>query len=251
MKMFLVKCLIIFRALRKNNYFLLAIMVVLAIVTYLRGNIKVFRNCLFYSVILMALMLVFSIASMIHRKKHQRFKVYLSFSVRRIPWLTQYISDYLKHAFWIFNIDYYDFREHEQFHFLNEFAICAEIDKNLADSDIFLRFIDKGLEPNKPRLVRDLWEDIRFNPFTRELSSIPDYAKYEVDISYDKFGFTNPNNRFQIVSTEIMVSPMEHIQTIYIDTEDSHSALNFTLKVINKLSQGNQEQQYWKRRYLF
>jgi hypothetical protein len=196
----------------------------------------------------MVYVLFFSIACMEHRKKHQRFRVYLSFSERRIPQMARYINDYLKPAFYVFNIDYYDFREHKQFHYLNENAICEEIDKNLAVSDIYLRFIGHGLEPNKPYLVNDLWNDIRFNPFTCSLSKTPDYTDYEVNVSFDKFGFNNRNNRFQIMPL-MMADPMVHIQTIYIDPEES--AMNFTLRLINMLSCGYQEQQYWKRSALF
>jgi hypothetical protein len=186
---------------------------------------------------------------------HYKFKVYLSFSIRRIPELTKYIDDYLKPAFRENNIDYYDFREHERFDYLNEHAICAEIDKNLADSNIFLRFIDHGLEPNKSHSVRDLWSNMRLNMFTGGLSfnDYYSYYDYEIDASYDKFGFTNPYNRFQIVPMGIMLAPMDHIQTIYFDTEDAaenpKSVLNFALEVISKLSQGYQEQRYMRRNY--
>jgi len=242
MKKFLVKCLITFRVTRKNAYFLLAALFIAAIVTHLRGNIKAFRYCLFYSVFLLLLIMVFSIACIIHRKKHRRFKVYLSFSLRRIPGLSRYIVDYLIPAFWIYNIDYYDFREHERFHHQNIPAICEVIDKNLADSDIFIRFIDHGLEPNKSHLVSELWRDMGYNSFTGDFSGNFDYVEYEVNTSYDNFGFTNPYNRFQIVSLDIMnIDPMEHIHTIYIDTE---SALNFALKVIDEISQGYQMRQY-------
>jgi hypothetical protein len=168
----------------------------------------------------------------------------LSFSESRIPHLAQYVSDYLKQSFWIYNIEYYDFREHKRFHYLNEPAICEEIDINLADSDIFVRFIGEGLEPNKTRLIKNQISNIRFNPYTGSLSSYGDnftYYDYEVDTSYDRFGFNNPFNRFQIVSESIMVSPMPHIQTIFIDSDES--ALDFALRIIGEFTFG-----YWQYR---
>jgi len=166
--------------------------------------------------------------------------------------MVQYIDNYLKPAFWVFNIDYYDFREHEQFHFLNEPAICAEIDKNLADSDIFVRFIDHGLEPHQWRLVNDKRNDMIFNPFTGSITGKPDYTEYEVDVSFDKFGFNNPNNRFQIASIGVStVSPMKHITNIFIDLVFFDTPLDTALKIINKLSKGYMEQQYWKQSELY
>jgi hypothetical protein len=174
---------------------------------------------------------------MIHRKTHQEFKVYLSFSERRIPQMSQYISDYLKHAFWLFNIQYYDFREHERFHFSNWISICELIDSNLVNSDIFLRFIDRGFEPNR---FHSLAED------AYGLFSSHDYAKYEIDVSYDRFGFTNHHNRFQVVPVEIMVTSYGHITTIFRGLYES--PLEITLKIIDELSHGYQEQQYWRMR---
>ena len=220
-----------------------------AIVSRLFGNINVFLGNLLCSVILVSIIALLSIACMIHRKKQQGFKVYLSFSELRTPLLAQYIKNYLKPSFWFFNIEYYDFREHKRFHFLNELAICEEIHKNLADSDIFVRFIGEDLQPNEVRLVSDEWNDLRFNPFTRELSGTPDYAKYEVDISYDKFGFSNPHNRFQIAELSGRVAPMKHIKSILINPDES--ALDFAFRIINELTHGCREQQYWKRSALF
>ena len=197
-------------------------------------------------------MLTLSTVCTTHRKKHQRFKVYLSFSVERIPLMAQYISDYLKRVFWIFNIDYYDFREHEQFHYLNENAICEEIDKNLEDSDIFLRFIDHGLEPLKVRLIKNRFDNIRINPFTGGISFNDDiftYYDYEVKASFNKFGFNNRNNRFQIMPADIMIPPNKHTRTIYMESKES--ALDFTLRLIKELAHGYMEQQYWKRSALF
>jgi tetratricopeptide (TPR) repeat protein len=176
---------------------------------------------------------------------HYKFKVYLSFSETRNNRWAKYINDYLKPAFLENNIGYYDFREHERFDFLNVPAVCGLVDKNLANSDIFLRFIGEDLEPNKIYLVDDLSENIIYNPYTRNESQIPDYAEYEVDTSYDKFGFTNPYNRFQIVSTENMVGAMNHISSIYYTSFESDQ--DFTQRVINELSAGYQEQQYLKR----
>ena len=245
MKFFLTKCLIVFHAMQKKVPSTLVMLVIATIIARLWVNIKASRICLIFCICFMVYVLVFSIACMKHRKKHQRFKVYLSFSVERIPGMAQYIIDYIKPAFYVFNIDYYDFREHKQFHYLNEPAICEEIDKNLEVSDIFLRFIGHGLEPNKPYFVNDLRNDIRFNPFTRSLSKTPDYTDYEVRVSFDKFGFNNRNNRFQIVPSEMMIAPMEHIHTVYIDTEDD-TALDFVIRLIKELSHGYQEQQYLK-----
>jgi hypothetical protein len=198
----------------------------------------------------MVYVLVFSIACIKHRRKHQRFKVYLSFSVDRIPGMAQYISDYIKPAFYVFNIDYYDFREHKQFHYLDEDAICEEIDKNLAVSDIFIRFISHGFEPNKVHSISDLWNQMSYNPTTGGVSSPSfTYYDYEAHASFEKYGFNNPNNRFQIVPSEMMISPMEHIHTVYIGPEEP--ALNFTIRLIKELSHGYQEQQYWKRNALF
>jgi len=249
MNSFFTKCLIVFHAMQKKVPSMLVMLVIVTIIAHLWGNITASRICLIFCICFMVYVLVFSIACMKHRKKCQGFKVYLSFSERRIPGMAQYINDFLKHAFYIFNIDYYDFREHKQFQYLNEPAICEEIDKNLADSDIYLRFISHGLEPNKSHTVNDLWKDVKYNPYTHNLSGKLDYTDYEVNQSFDKFGFNNPNNRFQIVPSEMMISPMEHIHTVYIGPEES--ALNFTLRLIKELSRGYQEQQYWKRSVLF
>ena len=243
-----VKYLIKFRANQKKLRFILMILTIAAIITSLWRNI-LFQICLICFVTFLVYMLVLSIVCVVHRKKYQRIKVYLSFSVRRIPEMVKYIDKYLKSTFWVFNIDYYDFREHKQFHFLDEYAICAEIDKNLTDSDTFIRFIDYGLEPNKMRSVKDKLNDIIFNPFTREITGKPDYTEYEVDISFDKFDFNNPNNRFQIAPFGFMATPMKHIKHISIDLENTD--LDFALKVIYKISQGYQEQQYRKRSDLF
>ena len=245
MKFFFIKCLISLHATRKNVHFLLAILVISTFITRILGNIKSSRICLILCVCLIVYMFVLSVACMIHRSKHQSFKVYLSFSIDRIPGMAQYISDYIKPAFYVFNIDYYDFREHKQLQYLNEPAICEEIDKNLADSDIYLRFIDHGLEPNKSYTVNDSWKNVKYNPYTHNLSGKPDYTDYEVKTSLDKFGFNNTNNRFQIVPSEMMIAPMEHIHTVYIDTEDD-TALDFVIRLIKELSHGYQEQQYLK-----
>jgi len=182
---------------------------------------------------------------------HYRFKVYLSFSLRRIPQTARFIKNCLIPAFRTYNIDYYDFREHEQFHPLNIPAICAVIDKNLADSDIFLRFIDHGLEPNIPHLVDEELEDLKFNPITGGFSGNFDYADYEVNTSYDKFGFNNPYNRFQVTPLDIItIAPMKHINTIFFD-KYSEATENIALRIIAEISQGYQEQQYQKYSDLF
>jgi len=251
MKTFFVKCLIIFIAMQKKNFFTLMVLVIATIILFLRGNTKEAMISLFSCVFFSLLITVFSIACISHRKKCPRFKVYFSFSEGRTPEMARYISDYLKPAFWIFNIDYYDFREHKRFHYMNEPAICEEIDKNLAVSDIFLRFIGQDLQPNKIRFIKDQFANIRFNPFTGALASFDTniYYDYEVNVSYDKFGFTNRYNRFQLISDGVIVSPMEHIQTIFVDSMES--ALDFALRLINELSHGFHEQLYWKQSKLF
>jgi len=187
--------------------------------------------------------------SMIFRKMKPKIKVYLSFSERRLPRCVQFIDDYLKPAFNASNIDYYDFREHEQFHFLNEPAIYEEIDKNLAKSDIFVRFFDRGMEPNRIYPVDDLWDDVIINPFTFNESGIPDYTEYEVNASFEKFGFNNPYNRFQLVPYGIGDSPMVHITSIYFDPDGEGE--DSTKRIINELTKGYHEQRYlesfWKR----
>jgi len=246
---FFKKRLIGFRAMEKHTRSALVSSVMATIATGLCGYKIVSIIFLIACACFIAYMLTFSIACIRHRKKCQRFRVYLSFSERRIPQMVMYIDNYLKHAFWVFNIDYYDFREHERFHYLDEPNICNEIDKNLAVSDIFLRIIDHGLEPNKTRLVSDYWNNVILNPFTRSLSEPPDYTDYEVNASFDKFGFNNRNNRFQIMPLTIMTGPMGHTQTIYKSSEESD--LDFTLELINRLSHGYSEQLYWKRSALF
>jgi len=72
---------------------------------------------------------------------------------------------------------------------------------------------------------------------------------YEVRASFDKFGFNNPNNRFQIMPLDMIIPPKEHTRTIYIDPKES--ALDFTLRLIKELAHGYMEQQYWKRSALF
>ena len=242
MKTFFIKCLITFIAIQKKTVLTLAILVTVTIVLDIRGNIKAARICLFISVSFIALMLFLSITCMMHRKRHLGFKVYLSFSANRIPELAQYIKDYLKQSFWLYNIDYYDFREHRQFHFFNVYAVCEEIDKNLANSDIFLRFVDYGLEPNKIRHVNEISKNRRFNSYTQNFSEPPDYYEYEVATSFDKFGFTNPNNRFQIMRPMMTSSPYPHIKTIYLGTDKSD--LDLALRVVNELSKG-----YWNQIY--
>ena len=249
MKLFFVENLITFHKRQKNTYFKLALLVAATIIADLRGNIPASRICLVLFVCFIAYILIFSIACMQHRKKHLRFKVYLSFSVVRTPEMVKYIDEYLKPAFWVFNIDYYDFREHKQFHYLNEGAICEEIGKNLADSDAFIRFIDYELQPNQIRLANSRNKPIIFNPYTLGFTGIPDYVKYEVDISFDKFGFTKPYNRFQIVPLGVMVSPRPHIKTILLNSY--RSSLDEALNIISELSRGYKEQQYWKRSALF
>jgi len=185
------------------------------------------------------------------KNNHYKFKVYLSFSLRRIPQMARFIKDYLLPAFRTYNIDYHDFLEHEQFHHQDIPDIRAEIDKNLADSDIFLLFIDHGLELNIPFLIGEEEEKERFNPFTGDFSSDFDYVMYEICTSFDKFGFNNPYNRFQVTPLDIMaVAPMEHVHTIYFDA-NSELDSNFALKIIDVISQGYQKQQYQKRSNLF
>jgi len=176
------------------------------------------------------LLLLFSL-SVIFRKK--KFKVYLSFSEIRIPQWARYITNYLKLAFKAFNIDYYDFREYKRINIYDERAICNAIYKNLSNSDIFLRFIDKNLEPYRISHADD------FNEWL-------DYSEYEINVSYDEFGFINPYNRVQIVAPGIGLAPMNHIHSIFVDPQESE--FDFALRVIEELTAGYKELQNIKRR---
>jgi hypothetical protein len=185
-----------------------------------------------------------TVSCWLFRRSKPKFRVYYSFSERRQYGLSRFITECLNPALWLHNIDYYDFREGKRFNFLNEDAVCAEIDKNLAASDIFVRFINYELAPGQlyPVDSEALFLNAIKNPFTRKLQAFPsDYAKYEVDISYDRFGFTAPYNRFQIVPLEMCIAPMPHIQTIFFATKEP--AMDLALKITQKFIAGYNEKQ--------
>jgi hypothetical protein len=234
----------VFHSIRKQAYSTLASLAVTTLVLYFSNHkdyagisIKFLLAFLFYCICM-------ALCCRLFRRSHHKFRVYYSFSERRQSGLSRFLTDYLSPTLWMHNIDYYDFREGKQLNFLNEYAVCAEIEKNLAASDIFVRFISEELVPDElyPTDPDTLFNNIRYNPYTRKLQAFPsDYAKYEVDISYDRFGFTAPYNRFQIVSQEIEACPKPHISTIRFTEEEPVADL--ALKITQRFIAGYNEKQ--------
>jgi hypothetical protein len=233
-------------AIRKNTYALALGFILASVISCLTHNLTVYKVCLPLSIIMLSISIIIPIVCLLHRKSCIHFKVYLSFSESYNESMARYISDYLNYVLWYYNISSYDFRQHPRYHYLDWPHICAEIDRNLADSDIFVRFVSEELPPGYIIPVNRTRDFIRLNPFTREIDTVmpAQYQKYEIDTSYDRFGFTNRNNRFQIVGTGVNAASMPHISTIWINPEQS--ALDFALIVTNAFINGYKNQMYRK-----
>jgi hypothetical protein len=72
-----------------------------------------------------------------------------------------------------------------------------------------------------------------------------DYSRYEIDASYDRFGFRYPYNRFQILSPEVMDPPAPHIRTIQLSYDGS--ALDTALGIARAFIAGYNEKQQLDR----
>lgn len=210
-------------------------------------NWTALENYLNYSIILLCYLgIIFSLCLM-HRVSCKTFKVYISFSTYRSRFWANFIASYLWRALWFYNISYYDFRKGKIFHELDSNAIFQEIDKNLSDSQIFVRFLDKGVQPTF-KLTSQIWMHTIYNHFTRGFSDRhPNYYKYEVDTSYDEFGFIHEYNRFQIISSDVVAVPITKIRNIYYIYGES--LLVFSIKIVNELIEGNEKRIYWQSRW--
>jgi hypothetical protein len=246
MSQFFIKCLIMFHATRKKIYLMLTVLAAATLVfwflkkeEYAEDSFKALLAIFFYGICM-------TVSCLLFRRSRPKFRVYYSYSLRRQSGLARFITDYLSPALWVHNIDYYDFREGRQLNYLNANAVCAEINRNLAASDLFVRFINDELAPNKIYSLNPggIFSNTGYNPFARQF----DYAKYEVDVSYDNFGFTAPYNRFQIVPLEIQTGPMPHIATIWFT--EVEPALDLALQITRRFVAGYTEHRNQRRREL-
>jgi len=144
---------------------------------------------------------------------NKRFHVFLSFSASRSQFWSRYIRTHLKHLFWTYNISYYDYRdypvEYDQMDIPN---ICNEISNALENSDVYARFFDENVEA-RPITRQGRFYRSKFNWYTGKITdSNPDYYKFEVNESYNKFN--NKFVRYQFSAPGSSLSTSPHITNL-------------------------------------
>ena len=123
-------------------------------------------------------------------------RVFISFSVGRSSYWSNFITWYLRPIFFLFGIRYFDCRENiSKTKHLDLESNCYSISLELSKSNFFLRFLDKNCLPKKQdyQINVDSWI---WNPFLNDFSknSIDYLNDFEIIKSYDFF----PNNKTRI-----------------------------------------------------
>jgi len=165
-------------------------------------------------------------------KYRQRpFRVFLSFSAMRLTSWSSFIKHELANVFWIYNISYYDYRNSVEYDPLDIPSICSEIDGELERAQIYLRFYDVNVVP-QPVHIPTAMQDTIYNEYMGgPTESKPDYYRYEVEKSLEKFN--NRFNRFQVVTSEVYAGTHKNITSFIPYGNESH--FEFALRIVRAM----------------